>query len=252
LWGAKLQKAVLTDANMQDASLQVTDLQGAWLTCVKLQGADFFHTLVDGKTIIVRCEIDKKTNFTGVGLDSARIDPGLKESLKYNIRRKHWIAWSKRGSWIKQILKRPVRFFWGMSDYGRSTIRIIITFLILWLGFAAIYWGWGMRCPPGVVENLFETTKVVGGNEVTESIGCGMAALRSVYFSIVTMTTLGFGDMHARATSVAGYILLMIQVIMGYVLLGALITRLGILFTSEGPPADFTPLEKPKKDKKKK
>jgi cytochrome b561 len=56
--------------------------------------------------------------------------------------------------------------------------------------------------------------------------------LRSLYLSVVTMTTLGFGDMHAAQGSVAGHILLMIHVITGYVILAALIVRLGILFTS--------------------
>jgi hypothetical protein len=53
------------------------------------------------------------------------------------------------------------------------------------------------------------------------------------------MTTLGFGDMHAADRTdiwgLLGCILLSLQVIVGYVLLGALITRLGILFSGVGP-----------------
>jgi hypothetical protein len=56
------------------------------------------------------------------------------------------------------------------------------------------------------------------------------------------MTTLGFGDMHAAKTggwqSYLGYTFLSFQVLLGYFLLGALITRLGILFTSEAPAAE--------------
>ena len=52
------------------------------------------------------------------------------------------------------------------------------------------------------------------------------------------MTTLGFGDMHANPTSEWGYTVLSAQVIMGYVMLGALVTRLGILFTGSGPMAE--------------
>ena len=61
--------------------------------------------------------------------------------------------------------------------------------------------------------------------------------LRSFYFSIVTMTTLGFGDMCAHECSAAGYVILIIQVLLGYFLLGALITRLGVMFTASGPVA---------------
>ena len=67
----------------------------------------------------------------------------------------------------------------------------------------------------------------------------GHLLARAMYFSIVTMTTLGFGDMHATKSGdiwgLLGYGILSAQVIVGYVMLGALITRLGILFTSDGP-----------------
>ena len=71
--------------------------------------------------------------------------------------------------------------------------------------------------------------------------------VRALYFSIVTMTTLGFGDMYAHPESLVGHVLLTIQVILGYVLLGALVTRLNILFTTGGPTpgfADEIPLRK--------
>lgn len=57
-----------------------------------------------------------------------------------------------------------------------------------------------------------------------------MRVLRAGYFSVVTMTTLGFGDIHAHPMSPVGHLLVMLQVLIGYVLLGALITRLAILF----------------------
>jgi voltage-gated potassium channel Kch len=66
---------------------------------------------------------------------------------------------------------------------------------------------------------------------------CG--PLHALYFSVVTMTTLGFGDVHANPASPAGQVLLMLQVLLGYVLLAALVVRLGILFTSEGPAGEF-------------
>jgi len=53
------------------------------------------------------------------------------------------------------------------------------------------------------------------------------------------MTTLGFGDMYANAQSIWGHILLSLQVILGYVLLGALVTRFAVLFTAGGPAGEF-------------
>jgi len=53
------------------------------------------------------------------------------------------------------------------------------------------------------------------------------------------MTTLGFGDMHANCQSFWGHLLLTVRVILGYVLLGALITRFAVLFTAGGPAGKF-------------
>jgi hypothetical protein len=57
------------------------------------------------------------------------------------------------------------------------------------------------------------------------------------------MTTLGFGDMYASAHSlfrgIFGHILLAFQVTLGYVLLGALVTRFAVLFTAGGPAGKF-------------
>jgi len=68
--------------------------------------------------------------------------------------------------------------------------------------------------------------------------------LRTLYFSIVTMTTLGFGDMYAKSQSFFGHLLLMVQVLLGYVLLAALVTRFAVLFTGGGPAGHFPAEEK--------
>lgn len=87
------------------------------------------------------------------------------------------------------------------------------------IGYAAAYY---------FVEGLL----VVGGEA-----GRPASALHALYFSIVTMTTLGFGDLYANPKSNMGLILLMTQVLIGYVVLAALVTRLAVMFTSEGPSA---------------
>ena len=45
-----------------------------------------------------------------------------------------------------------------------------------------------------------------------------------------------------------GQVVLMFQVILGYVLLGALVTRLAVLFTSDGPAGRFTAMDKETKE----
>jgi predicted permease len=71
--------------------------------------------------------------------------------------------------------------------------------------------------------------------------------IRACYFSIVTMTTLGFGDMYANSASWLGHILLIGQVLIGYILLAALVTRFAVLFTTGGPAGEFSKTEKKNK-----
>jgi len=226
--GAKLQGAQLNVAKLQNANLSRAQLQGVDLTGAKIQGADFSHAIVDGGTLIWEPEVNRYrkgksfTDFSGVGLDEVRIDPATKQLLEYNIRRKNWGGWYKEGPWWKRILKSLFVWpFWLISDYGLKTWRIIITFLVLAFLFALIYW----LCPSCVMVNNI--------------VGDIRGFWHALYFSVVTMTTLGFGDIAANPDSWGGQTLLMIQVILGYVLLGALVTRFAVLFTAGGPAGKF-------------
>ena len=225
---ANLNGAILNSADLEGARLDWTDLRGTYLRYSHLKGARFGQAIVDGFTSLWECEVDHDTDFRGVGLDNVRIDVGTKLLLEYNIRRKNWERWYGEHPKLKLV----VRPFWWMSDYGLSSGRIILTFFGLAFIFANIYYYWGRISPPGIVGNLFIDRAGV-------LIPWQLVPLRALYFSIVTMTTLGFGDMYAYPTSWFGHILLMVQVILGYVLLGALVTRFAVLFTAGGPAGKF-------------
>ncbi len=281
LMAAELQGADLLLAKLQGAKLQQAELQGAKLRMAKLQGADLHHAklqeadlwsanlqrakltgaIVDGTTSFLGCGFDENTDFRNTGLENARIEPGTKTRLKESIRRMNWRDWywgtrnhkvydkkdknpkTRMCRVLWRLLKTsPVRLFWSMSDYGSSLGRIACWFFVLALLFACLYYfskdttffrGFGDA--PGLVEGL---TEVDG-----EAVPAWLVPVRAVYFSIVTMTTLGFGDMYANARSFWGHVLLVIQVMLGYVLLGALITRLAILFISDGPAGKFTKMD---------
>jgi len=243
LISAKLQGAYLRHAELQGAKLVDANLQGADLAGASLQGASFIYAIVDGKTLIASCMIDKDTDFAGVGLDSARVEPGLKQLLEYNIRRKRWEEYYKDHRWSSWFLRR----FWNMSDYGRSTKRILWTFVKYAFCFTILYLAVGYGCllfmgngDAGLVQNLF-TYEAAG--EIHE-VSHWVVPVRAFYFSVVTMTTLGFGDIYANPAgiwmSICGHLVLGTQVMLGYILLGALITRFAILFTSGGPAGKFT------------
>jgi len=212
---------------MREAVLCEAHLEGAVLRGAQLEGARFDFAVVGGETIISECTVDKRTDFTGVGLGACRIDPDHKQTLEYNIRRKRWEQWYTRGRWWQRFGKQSVRPFWWMCDYGRSAARIGASFLGLSVLFALAY-----RYLPGCV--------------VDSSGGRLRDLWHAFYFSVVTMTTLGFGDIHASPDSHLGQTLLILQVVAGYVILGALVCRLAILFQAGGPAAKFTKSPKPK------
>jgi len=226
---ANLQKAWLIQVNLQEASLLGAKLQGAEILSTKLQGANVSYAIVDGETWIDEtAKVDRRTNFEGVGLDSMRIDPGIKQLLEYAIRRRKWESWysgkSQRSLLVvaMKCLKVPVRCFWWMSDYGLSTGRIILSFSVLAVAFATVYSLW----PSCVMVN-----NVVGDIR---------GFVHALYFSVVTMTTLGFGDIAANPDSWFGQVALILQVILGYVHLGALVTRFAVVFTAGGPAGRFS------------
>jgi hypothetical protein len=113
-----------------------------------------------------------------------------------------------------------------MSDYGLGTGRIITWFFGLALVFALVYRLW----PDCIMVN--------------GQAGDIRGFVHALYFSVVTMTTLGFGDIAANPDSWEGQVLLMVQVILGYVLLGALVTRFAVLFTAGGPAGKFSKVDK--------
>ena len=259
---ADLKGAYLKDAHLEEAllsggsqklgivHLEGAHLEGANLTHAHLEGAYFQLAFVDGSTLIWECSVDHKTDFRGIGLDSARIDAGTRQLLEYNIRRMNWEDWywggpvhgvyeleysegrgmHRRFAWNKVwwlVETFPVRVFWWMSDYGMSTGRIIFTFLGLAVIFALVYWLW-------------PTCIVVNGQ-----VGNIKGWWHALYSSVVT--PFGVGDISASPDSPLGQTLLMVQVISGYVLLGALVTRFAVLFTAGGPAGTFA---EEKKDEK--
>jgi len=234
LYDTKMKGAKLNSAHLEGVKFYSTYLKEAELVGAYLKGADFYSadirgtnfscSIVNSETKMFLCKIGKDTDFRDVAVDNIQTESGTKQLLKYNIRRMNWEDWYKK----HRILKGPVWLFWKMSDYGKSTWWIILWFLGLAFVFALIY-----RASPGLVM-------VRGGADHLRGF------IHSLYFSVVTMTTLGFGDIAANPDSYCGQILLMVQVIFGYVLLGALITRMAVLFTGDGPMGEFAKNEKKK------
>jgi hypothetical protein len=92
---------------------------------------------------------------------------------------------------------------WGLIDYGRSLLRVTaISF-----GLAAVY---------GAVYRTF--------SNILDYKDSAKTWFTPYYFSIVTYTTLGFGDV--KPATLAGEIVVSSEVILGYTTLGLLLSVL--------------------------
>ncbi len=112
--------------------------------------------------------------------------------------------------------------FWALvwrwsSDYGRSLGLWALWSLLIALSFSFVY----MPAPTWFPAWLQEVMPQFHQVTVTDS-STDLTFWKSFYFSIVTFTTLGFGDVVAANTSAR--ILVTMEVIFGYVMLGGLIS----------------------------
>ena len=231
-----LENADFTSANLEGARFGQADLKGAGFHRANLKGVEVLRTnlagtrlrsaVVDGHTTIEECKLDRATDFTSVGLANVRMfPPGDRAYLERNVREISWRNWNDGKP---RIVRWIVQLFWWLSDYGASTTRLLLWFFILAAFFAGLY-----ALPFEFVTDIRRAEVASRSVEVPTWI----VPLRAIYFSVVTMTTLGFGDIHAHPRSALGHLLLTVQVLLGYFFLGALITRLAILFQSPGAPS---------------
>jgi len=291
-FGANLEGADLEGANLEGADLREANLEGAIISNAKLLGTDCSRAVVNGQTMITNCEIDGKTDFTGVGLSGTRVDPELRTRLLRNIRKKQWENWyaekqiltffKRHGflkwmddvsrdpppsqihqlnvaesasikqkikaefatiktwiaAWMNWFSKYPekakaiagcivqipdffinllVKLFWWISDYGSSTKRIIIAFFAL-NGFLTLIYSFVHLLP---MTNLQEYTTGLGG--------WLMSFLQTtlIPFSIMDI---GLEDINLKMTA-----LMTLHVVLGYVILAALVTRIAIMFQDLNP-----------------
>lgn len=210
--------ANLYEANFVRADLRGGRFQGSLMPIGRrstLCGADFRDAQFDHKTYFEDYEVSIRTDFRTVSFEAANFSQGLRQALRYCNRRHNWNDWYRNNNFL---LGAMTKLFWSLSDYGFSPARVLSSFSISVFMFALIYFAF-----PQLVDGIDRHD-----------------LMASIYFSVVTMTTLGFGDMHAQDNWIA-QLMVMTQVLLGYVLLGSLITVLSDLFFSDGPSQRVVP-----------
>ncbi|MCA9030698.1 MAG: pentapeptide repeat-containing protein, partial [Planctomycetaceae bacterium] len=240
------------DARFMCCHLVACVFTDSLLTAAHFYGADissaqFDRVIVDGATLFANANVadpndsrhlqyDKDTDFTATPVSSMRVHPAVQADLEYNVRRLYWRAALKTRGWLSRTVWT---WFWESTDYGHSTGRIAQSFAVMTVFYSLIYlWGavpaphwwpeWATSAP--LIQNL---SSLNGDGSSSSNLALpqwGPAIWwRSLYFSVVTTTTLGFGDISANPRNPFSYPVVCSQVVIGYLFLAMLITRLSVL-----------------------
>ena len=261
---ADFSNARLFKANFSNAELDDADFSKAVFTYVNFVEARCRKTIFDGTDFLTSTTNEmffeppqekdvSDIQLTNVNLNNINITEELKSVFEYNRRKTKWEEYYnyneapdsttvliKLFNRLRHPIKTAIKLFWWSTDYGYSTLRILLTLSIITLLFSGIYLiGYYTNNPLIELTPIIDTINcdIDSQNIIKNKLTLNhiQIVLRSIYFSIVTMTTLGFGDITVNPASYFGHIIVSIQVILGYIGLGALITRIGTLFNSTGP-----------------
>ena len=196
LSGANLANASLKNARLREVDLRNTDfnsanLSGAHLSLSTVDGASFRNVDLRGARMrMVRGYLD--ADWIGVDIRDVSFAGSL--MLRRFIMDQNYIMEFRHSSRMAAFLYYP----WMISsDCGRSLARWCGMILILTVIYAVIYQNVGI------------------------DYGDYPTAFSPYYFSVVTITTLGYGDV--LPTTVAGQVAAVSQVVLGYMMLGGLL-----------------------------
>jgi len=185
--GARLAAADLSDAVLQSSSLKGADLSEARVCRASFRGADLQDSRLQG----LECYRDA----CWVGADIRSVDFCGAMLLRRHILDSNFLAEFRSQSTTHEWL---YRLWWVSSDCGRSISRWAAWTLLV----AVVYGG------------LFSFVELDAGPNPTW--------LTPLYYSVVTFTTLGYGDV--LPASAAAQALAISEVILGYISLGGVLS----------------------------
>lgn len=227
--GANLQDAVLINANLSHAVLSKSNLRGADFRATDLSHARLSEAdLTNG--VYTRANLDnadlKHSDVQGASFNKASLREARMFGIK-NFRQADWIGADIRDMDLRgaYLIRRYIsdenylyefrqqnrlhliiyNIWWFTSDCGRSLFRWLVWMIVVNLGFAWLYTIVGLD---------------YGDHETWYS---------PIYFSFVTLTTLGYGDI--VPSSIVGQFLVSFQALTGYMGLGGLLSILGNKFS---------------------
>ncbi len=219
---ASFKNSYLVGNRLQDTAVGQANFSGAFINAMSFEDSkhqnvfafsriNYFHTL-RWAFGVPSSHPDKRSATDFYYVDVSGLSKPASADLK------QYIIWYER-------LRARLEDKWSMRRF-RAALAVLFT------GYWNSLWVWALWCAFTVTTFavLYSWDYLVTGSDpsaVSLPIGRELANpfWQCLYFSVVTFTTLGFGDVHP--TSMYGMSLVMIEVVFGYVALGLFITMVG-------------------------
>jgi hypothetical protein len=209
--GANFKKAIMTNSSFKNTYLVDANFEGSNLTAANFENANISSVTFDQK---IMGKLIRKAGFRVPELWKRRRDllldttircKGVNATTCYGSQR--FKLFIQDQDFLEEYLEtawgRKIYIIWWIfADCGRSLGRWAAWSLIFAMIFTMIFWSLG--------ASSFDTQHLQ------------FNLLTMFYYSVVTFTTLGFGDIIPKTSTAAMWVTL--EVIFGYIMLGGLIT----------------------------
>ncbi len=224
--GTDFSRACLSDADLRGADLSDNRLTSAVLINARMQGADLSRAdLRDAHMVHADLSNSRLSgaDISGASLEAANLADAEVEGICYDRRGRYrgvrvascygssrFRRFAQDQDFIEELKDAHPAYYYlwyVVTDCGRSLLRVFCWSLGLVVLFGLSFYGLG--------EEAFSVSN-------RETLGWNLFTV--VYYSLVTFTTLGFGDITPRTPLAAS--LVMMEVVLGYLMLGMLISIL--------------------------
>lgn len=212
LRGANLRGAKLSGADLRDADLTQADLSGADLSHANVTGTKF-HFANFSEANVTHIRYGKYREMVGKYLGVRGVDNSFGSAL--------FVRDAKDQDYIdtfyQTLMDRPngpIRSIelilfrgWALIDHGRSLLKVSLYATVVAMLYGLVY-----------------LTDMTMGWNIMDYSNSAQTWFTPFYYSVVTYTTLGYGDV--TANSLLGEMLVISEVIVGYFTLGLLLAIL--------------------------